>query len=830
MDSVEGSAVHSERGASTVTSATENHKRAYDWSSSLEPQPSDEKATKRQKNHLGHTHEYRPGVSIVHQVECSGSVAGHGQHHSGLYLDQPRLFTRDTKASALRGSERIESSLEDYLVEEIGAKLIVLRSYSCTAYAAAIEREFEFMGLPNVDARSAAFIRPYFYVLQSSDLKPANPYKETIQLSYGLESAMQQLSEAEPHLLPDWQESLHPPYLQIYPARDQIRACAPEVLGESAQDYILNLLEYVEDLVGAEYRRADSLFAQGLVNKEHISKLFGPNELVVTKDDGEPAGYISEVSPVSTADGGLVLPRCYHWTFDGIFHREEQSLTITWPANKDEPIPITDLTVYPLRFDSSGSMEHHLRDRGNMFWSCRGKNLVAAVTQSTSFEDRVVNTSFPRPQREERDSETRLYLGREKRTIFRFAIFFLPFPLCFFLHSAQSFANKIYMQSNPRYMIDTMTYHELHNKKERSRIAEEEKSQLSSEVMNFESPPDGPFVLLLPARILGFGMHDKKWSEYNTCCKGTHLWGRPTNGGFGTGTLLVKNLRRPVWNKRAFNQLVLDPQKKELMEAMIKIHIQSSMSTDVIEGKGNGLIILLHGGPGTGKTLTAESVAELAEKPLYRVTCGDIGTSPESVEQYLESVLYIGTTWKAGESQAIFSVLGQANRFLKVLLLDESDVFLEEREKTDLQRNALVSVFLRALEYYEGILILTSNRGESQSRATYSGYTDDVNSKLAFSTKLSSHGFSWLYTILHLTSEDDGRFGTIFSIYCDDSKKINQLLQMDCVILDWQMAKVFPLRNCATRLTCWRKRNSTVAKSAMPSRQLVSLHASVGSP
>ena len=45
-----------------------------------------------------------------------------------------------------------------------------------------------------------------------------------------------------------------------------------------------------------------------------------------------------------------------------------------------------------------------------------------------------------------------------------------------------------------------------------------------------------------------------------------------------------------------------------------------------------------------------------------------------------------------------------------VLLLDEADVFLEERTLTDLQRNSLVSVFLRMLEYYEGILILTSNR------------------------------------------------------------------------------------------------------------------------
>lgn len=94
---------------------------------------------------------------------------------------------------------------------------------------------------------------------------------------------------------------------------------------------------------------------------------------------------------------------------------------------------------------------------------------------------------------------------------------------------------------------------------------------------------------------------------------------------------------------------MLDPQKKELVEAMVRIHTSSTMSTDVIEGKGNGLIILLHGGPGTGKTLTAESVAELAERPLYRVTCGDIGTDAESVERYLESVLYIATTWKVGK-------------------------------------------------------------------------------------------------------------------------------------------------------------------------------------
>jgi AAA+ superfamily predicted ATPase len=156
--------------------------------------------------------------------------------------------------------------------------------------------------------------------------------------------------------------------------------------------------------------------------------------------------------------------------------------------------------------------------------------------------------------------------------------------------------------------------------------------------------------------------------------------------------LEVDRITDVTWNKQAFENLVVDEDTKELIHALITNQLAAEKGTDLISGKGNGLIVLLHGGPGTGKTFTAESVAEIAEKPLYRVTCGDIGTKPEDVEQYLESVLHLGKIWGC------------------VVLLDEADVFLEERSLKDLQRNALVSAFLRVLEYYDGILILTSNR------------------------------------------------------------------------------------------------------------------------
>ena len=159
--------------------------------------------------------------------------------------------------------------------------------------------------------------------------------------------------------------------------------------------------------------------------------------------------------------------------------------------------------------------------------------------------------------------------------------------------------------------------------------------------------------------------------------------------------MLVEHIEEIHWDRNVFtNDLVLNEGKKELIQALVTVHLDRTVKTkaDFMTGKGEGLLILLHGGPGTGKTLTAESVAELAARPLYRVTCGDIGTDPEEVERYLNSVLFIGSTWNC------------------VVLLDEADVFLEERTKLDLQRNALVSVFLRVLEYYDGILILTSNR------------------------------------------------------------------------------------------------------------------------
>ncbi|KAH8679494.1 P-loop containing nucleoside triphosphate hydrolase protein [Ilyonectria robusta] len=113
---------------------------------------------------------------------------------------------------------------------------------------------------------------------------------------------------------------------------------------------------------------------------------------------------------------------------------------------------------------------------------------------------------------------------------------------------------------------------------------------------------------------------------------------------------------------------------------------------DLVRGKGRGLIILLHGPPGVGKTSTAETIAAYSRRPLYPLTCGDIGLTPEQVEFNLNYHFGLASQWGC------------------IMLNDEADVFLMKRDWRDINRNALVSLFLRVLEYYSGILPLTTNR------------------------------------------------------------------------------------------------------------------------
>ncbi|GKZ86753.1 hypothetical protein AnigIFM56816_002352 [Aspergillus niger] len=156
--------------------------------------------------------------------------------------------------------------------------------------------------------------------------------------------------------------------------------------------------------------------------------------------------------------------------------------------------------------------------------------------------------------------------------------------------------------------------------------------------------------------------------------------------------LSVSALTDVEWNHNAFKRLVMAENRRELIHGLVKAHRQDdAVFDDVVANKGKGLIALLTGSPGVGKTLTAEAVAEVTQRPLYVVATGELGIDPDVVDNRLGMILEITRRWGC------------------VLLIDEADVFLSARGK-DLARDALVSVFLRRLEYFRGVAILTTNR------------------------------------------------------------------------------------------------------------------------
>ena len=149
--------------------------------------------------------------------------------------------------------------------------------------------------------------------------------------------------------------------------------------------------------------------------------------------------------------------------------------------------------------------------------------------------------------------------------------------------------------------------------------------------------------------------------------------------------LLRLDKLRPVQAQaQSWTDLKLPQGHKKMVQAQVKTHFQDKKARiaasedwkdgyDLVRGKGQGLIILLHGVPGVGKTSTAECVAEYLGKPLFPITCGDLGTTAQDVETKLNETFAMAQAWDC------------------VLLLDEADVFLAQRSKSDLKRNAIVS-------------------------------------------------------------------------------------------------------------------------------------------
>ncbi len=151
----------------------------------------------------------------------------------------------------------------------------------------------------------------------------------------------------------------------------------------------------------------------------------------------------------------------------------------------------------------------------------------------------------------------------------------------------------------------------------------------------------------------------------------------------------VEDLTPYAYKPDLKDKLVLPEEQTDLIDILTAE--MDVLMDDIVAGKSGGTTVLCAGPPGVGKTLTAEVYSEIVRRPLYRVHSGQLGLNVAAMETALKEALLRAQRWGA------------------VMLIDEADVYIKRRQD-DMTMNAVVGVFLRVLEYFNGLLFMTTNR------------------------------------------------------------------------------------------------------------------------
>ncbi|KAF5388758.1 hypothetical protein D9757_005573 [Collybiopsis confluens] len=429
---------------------------------------------------------------------------------------------------------------------------------------------------------------------------------------------------------------------------------------EEGRSHLKFFLDWYEQEENELIKQYENLIAHGLITYRLLWTIMKPGCTIYAPLHGQPRAFALNNSWAS---------KCYYvldvsyTDFDGRKFGTVDTQFQIWPFAGS--VPINSLVAYPLSWHPRvNSIRESLIKRGKLFESYQGKHYMEYSGLALGAVTNKRRTKYSIDGRVMVDAET---FGRMEtdRTI-----------------SVEAFKKQ-----------KTNAEDEDGDEESERAVDDEDDDAYASDSgydSDFETPdsatgkpPPKPLTdeqcLHATNLVCGFAFNEKEWVEF-----------------------YLDKLAPVQWNESAFDQLVLPSKQKNMVRALVQSHVKDNEEggfDDVIKGKGKGLISVLHGPPGVGKTLTAESVAEFTKRPLYAVSSGELGTTPTALENNLSRILNVATVWKA------------------VLLLDEADVFLEKRSLQDVNRNALVSIFLRLLEYYQGILLLTTNRVESFDEA-----------------------------------------------------------------------------------------------------------------
>ncbi|KAI0965880.1 P-loop containing nucleoside triphosphate hydrolase protein [Xylaria arbuscula] len=224
-------------------------------------------------------------------------------------------------------------------------------------------------------------------------------------------------------------------------------------------------------------------------------------------------------------------------------------------------------------------------------------------------------------------------------------------------------------------------------------------------------------LLFCPSRIWAFSLVHKSWE-----------------------LILPQEIKQVRAQEDALSEVKIPDDYKTYLESALVKYLKDEHQTnsgDTLTRMGRGFTILLHGSPGTGKTLTVECLAAKYVVPLYRITSGDLGIDVDMLKDRLQEASLRATNWKA------------------LLLLDEADLFIYSRKLNDARRNSLVSTFFHHLDDSEALLLMTANCVEK--------IDCEIESRLSMAIGLPEISFesqkhiwkTWIHRLGNLTPDQE---------------------------------------------------------------------------
>nr|WP_211436782.1 ATP-binding protein [Campylobacter mucosalis] len=158
--------------------------------------------------------------------------------------------------------------------------------------------------------------------------------------------------------------------------------------------------------------------------------------------------------------------------------------------------------------------------------------------------------------------------------------------------------------------------------------------------------------------------------------------------------------------KTNINDVVLNENTKELLSQILKQVDKKVLSRlnswGIKSRKGIDAKIIFYGEPGTGKTMSALSLAKSLKKQVLSFDCSKIlskyvGESEQNVRKIFDS----------------YKEICKKSKTEPVLLLNEADQFLSTRIEggsgAEKMHNQMQNIFLEQIERFEGVLIATTN-------------------------------------------------------------------------------------------------------------------------